>query len=350
VSDAARPRTWLHAPRAGAPCTVIAEVAQSHDGSLGMAHAFIDAAARAGADAIKFQTHIASAESTPSEPWRKRFSSQDATRLDYWRRMEFPEAAWHELRKHAEERDLLFLSSPFSPEAVELLARVGVAGWKVASGELGNHAMLDQMADTGLPILLSTGMSGDAEIEASVERVRARGVPLAVLQCTSMYPCPPEWVGLDLIPAFRERFGCAVGLSDHSGTIYPGLAAATLGSEVLEVHLALSREMFGPDVVVSLTPGELRQLVNGVRFIERMRASPHRKADLPESVTSLRAIFTKSVVAARDLPAGTTLAAGDLSAKKPGSGIPSNELPALVGRRLRRAVAADVLLHPDDLE
>jgi N-acetylneuraminate synthase len=116
------------------------------------------------------------------------------------------------------------------------------------------------------------------------------------------------------------------------------------------VHLTLSREMFGPDVVVSLVPEELRQLVEGVREIERMCASPHRKADLPESVTGLRAIFTKSVVAARDLPAGTTLAAGDLCAKKPGSGIPANELPALVGRRLRRAVSADVLLHPDDLE
>ena len=350
MSETRRPRTWLHEPRSGAACTVIAEVAQSHDGSLGMAHAFIDAAARAGADAIKFQTHIASAESTPSEPWRKPFSAQDATRLDYWRRMEFSEEGWHELRKHAQERELLFLSSPFSLAALELLDRVGVAGWKVASGEINNHAMLDQMADTGLPVMLSTGMSQEEEIQASVERIRARGVPLAVLQCTSMYPCPPEWVGVDLIPRFRERFACAVGLSDHSATIYPGLAAATLGVEVLEVHLTLSREMFGPDVIASLTPGELRQLVDGVRFIERMRAHPGRKSDLPESVTSLRQIFMKSVVAARNLPAGTTLRQEDLRAKKPGSGIPANELPSLVGRRLRRAVAADELLRREDLE
>ena len=222
--------TWLDEPRTGAPCTVIAEVAQSHDGSLGMAHAFIDAAADAGADAIKFQTHIASAESTPAEPWRKAFTSQDATRMDYWRRMEFSEPSWHELRKHAQERNLLFLSSPFSLEAVELLDRVGVAGWKVASGEISNHALLDAMAATGLPVMLSTGMSDDDEIARAALHVAATGVPLAVMQCTTMYPTPPELVGLNLIEEFRERFGCAVGLSDHTATIYPGLAAATLES------------------------------------------------------------------------------------------------------------------------
>ena len=350
MSETLRPRTWLDEPRAGAPCTVIAEVAQSHEGSLGMAHAFIDAAAAAGADAIKFQTHIASAESTPAEPWRKSFSSQDTTRLGYWRRMEFAEEGWHELRKHAQERDLLFLSSPFSLAAVELLERVGVAGWKVASGEINNHALLDRMCDGGIPVMLSTGMSQEDEIATAAARVQARGVPLAVMQCTSMYPCPPEWVGVDLIPHFRERFGCAVGLSDHSATIYPGIAAATLGAEVLEVHLTLGREMFGPDVIASLTSTELRQLVDGVRFVERMRARPGRKADLPESVTSLRQIFMKSVVAAHALEEGTALAAEDLCSKKPGNGIPANELPSLVGRRLRRAVAADAVLQWEDLE
>ena len=126
-------------------CLVIAEVAQAHDGSLGMAHAFIDAAARAGADAVKFQTHIAAAESTPGEPWRVQFSFQDKTRYDYWKRMEFTEEGWRGLKAHADERGLLFLSSPFSSEAVALLRRVGVAAWKVASGEVGNTPMFAQM-------------------------------------------------------------------------------------------------------------------------------------------------------------------------------------------------------------
>src|SRR2546427_6005943 len=114
-------------------CLVIAEVAQNHDGSLGAAHAYIDAVARAGADAVKFQTHIAAAESTAGEPWRVKFSRQDATRYDYWKRMEFTEEQWHGLKKHAEERGLLFLSSPFSVEAVELLERVGVPAWTAPS-------------------------------------------------------------------------------------------------------------------------------------------------------------------------------------------------------------------------
>lgn len=342
--------SWLVDLRPGSSCSVIAEVAQSHDGSLGMAHAFIDAAANAGADAIKFQTHIAAAESTLSEPWRKPFSDQDATRIDYWKRMEFRETHWSGLRGHARKRDLLFISSPFSVEAVDLMTRVGVDAWKVASGEISNPDLLDAMSATGLPIMLSTGMSPSTEIDAAVEKIQKSGVPLAVMQCTSLYPCPPELVGINLIPIFRERYGCAVGLSDHSATIYPGLAAATLGIEVLEVHLTLSREMFGPDVIASITPTEMRQLVDGIHFIERMRANPANKDELPESVTSLRGIFMKSVVVRDDLPAGTVLREEHLATKKPGSGIPAGELPSLVGRRLRKAVDRDTLLTPEDLE
>lgn len=342
--------TWLHDPAPGRPCTIIGEVAQAHDGSLGMAHAFIDAIAAAGATAVKFQTHIAEAESTPSEPWRKRFSPQDETRYDYWKRMEFTEEQWRGLKRHADEKGLLFLSSPFSLEAIELLKRVGVAGWKVASGEIGSVEMLDAMIATRLPVILSTGMSDFAEVEAAVGRVRAAGVPVAVLQCATMYPCPPEAVGLNVIAEYRRRFPEAVGLSDHSATIYPGLAAATMGIEVLEVHVALSRDMFGPDVVASLLPGELRQLVDGIRFIERMKASPVDKQAVAAELQPLRNIFMKSVVARADLPAGTVLAREHLAAKKPGTGIPARDLPGLLGRRLRRPVTRDTLLSPEDLD
>jgi N-acetylneuraminate synthase len=349
MNDSAKRETWLERPRMAAPCTLIAEVAQAHDGSLGMAHAFVDAAARAGADAIKFQTHIAEAESTPAEPWRARFSPQDTTRLDYWRRMEFTPEQWAGLRKHADDVGLLFLSSAFSHAAFELLQRVGVAGWKVASGEVSNLPLLTAMAQTGQPVILSTGMSPHDEVDAAVACVRAHAAPLAVLQCTTTYPCPPELVGLNLLAEYRARYDCAVGLSDHSATIYPGLAAATLGAEVLEVHLTLSREMFGPDVIASLTCEELRQLAAGIRFIEAMRAHPVDKAALPESVRALRKIFMKSAVAARDLPPGHVLCEADLAAKKPGSGIPAAEIPTLVGRRLAHAVAKDALLSRDDL-
>lgn len=324
-------------------CLLIGEVAQAHDGSLGTAHAFIDAIAAAGADAVKFQTHIAAAESTPGEPWRVRFSRQDESRYDYWKRMELTEEQWAGLKAHAEERGLLFLSSPFSVEAAEMLERLGMKAWKVASGEVSNPMLLDYLIATGKPILLSTGMSPLEEIDAAVARIKDP----VVMQCTTAYPCPPEKVGLNLIPFFRERYGCAVGLSDHSGTIYPGLAAVTLGAEVLEVHVTLSREAFGPDVPASLTTAELRQLVEGVRFLER--ALPVDKDAMAVEMEPLRRMFTKSVVARFDLPEGTVLAPEHLAVKKPGGGIPAARMSELIGGRLRRAVKADEPLRFEDL-
>ena len=331
-------------------CFVIGEVALTHDGSLGLAHAFIDALAAAGADAVKFQTHIAAAESTPSEPFRVKFSRQDASRYDYWKRMEFTEEQWRGLAAHCAERQVLFVSSPFSLEAVDLLQRIGQPLWKIASGEVSNTALLDRVLDTGSPVLLSTGMSPLAETDAAVARVKARGVEVGVLQCTTAYPCPPERIGLNLIPIYRERYGCWVGLSDHSGTIYPGLAGVATGMDVLELHVTLSREMFGPDVIASITTTELRQLVDGIRFIERMRANPLDKDASARDTDPLRRLFTRSVVARHALARGTVLSADDLAIKKPGTGLPPDRLPDLLGKRLARAVTEDQLLLAEDIE
>jgi N-acetylneuraminate synthase len=333
-----------------AGCSIVAEVAQAHDGSLAMAHAFIDAIADTGADAVKFQTHIAAAESTRAEPWRVRFSTQDETRFDYWRRMEFTEPQWADLKLHAERRGLLFLSSPFSLAAVELLDRIGIAAWKVASGEITNEPLFDRILATRKPIILSCGMSRLDEVDRAVHRVQSLGVPLTLLQCTSLYPCPPGKVGLPLIRQFQERYGCPVGLSDHSGTIFAGLAAATLGAAMIEVHVTLSRQMFSPDQSVSLTTSELKQLVEGVRFIEQMLAAPAGKDDLAGDTVTMRSLFMKSIAPIVDLPAGTCLSREQLTLKKPGTGIPAARLDELIGRKTRRAIRADQLLDEFDLE
>jgi N,N'-diacetyllegionaminate synthase len=329
---------------------VIGEVALSHDGSLGLAHAFVDAIAAAGADAVKFQTHIAAAESTPAEPFRVKFSKQDASRYDYWKRMEFSEDQWRGLAEHCRERGVLFISSPFSIEAIELLERVGQPIWKIASGEVSNTQLLDRVLDTGAPVLLSSGMSQLAETDAAVARVTAHGRKVGVLQCTTAYPCPPERIGLNLLSVYRERYGCWVGLSDHSGTIYPGLAAAALGLDILEVHVAMSREMFGPDVVASVTTSELRQLVDGIRFVERMQANPVDKDASARDTEPLRRLFTRSVVVRRALPRGAVLERGDLAIKKPGTGLSPERLGEVVGKKLSRAVAEDHVLTADDVE
>jgi N,N'-diacetyllegionaminate synthase len=313
-----------------------------------MAHAFIDAIAEAGADVVKFQTHIASAESTPAEPWRVKFSRQDRTRYDYWKRMEFSEEQWLGLATHAKEKGLEFISSPFSFVAIELLERIGVPAWKVGSGEVNNLPFIDRLGKTGLPVLVSSGMSTWAELDAAVNCVRRHKTPMAVFQCTSAYPCPPEKIGLNVLDELRERYNCPVGLSDHSASIYSSLAAATLGADMLEVHVAFSRESFGPDVPSSLTTTELKRLVQGVRYIEQVLAHPVDKEETASALSSLRSVFGKSIVAARDLSDGTVLAVEDLALKKPGTGIPANNLEMLIGKRLVKPIKADDLLGVDD--
>lgn len=334
-----------------APMLIIGEVGQAHDGSLGTAHCYIDAIADAGADAVKFQTHIAEAESTADEPWRVKFSPQDERRIDYWRRMEFTPEQWSGLQRHAEERGLIFLSSPFSIEAVELLENLGIEGWKVASGELRNDPMLDAIAATKKPVLLSTGMSDWAEIDRAVARLRPNGdEPLAMFQCTSAYPCPPETIGLNLVAEIAQRYECPAGLSDHSGTPFPVLAGAALGMQLAEVHVTLSRRSFGPDVPASLTVKELTQLVVGVRATEAMLANPVDKQAQADKMAPMRALFQRSLVASRDLDRGHVLEQSDLIAKKPATGLAPEHLPELVGRTLRRSLLADERIALEDVE
>ena len=264
--------------------------------------------------------------------------------------MEFSEEQWRGLKEHATERGLLFLSSPFSTAAVDLLSKVGVAAWKVASGEVTSPDLLERLANTRLPVWISTGMSTLREIDRAVEIVRAAGLEFALFQCTSRYPTSPELLGLNMIEQLRTRYGCSVGLSDHSGTIFAGLAACTLGIDFLEVHLTLSRDMFGPDVPVSLTPSELAKLVEGVRFIERAKANPVDKDAIAASLNDTRSVFTKRLVAARYLEAGTRLQRSDLLMKKAGSGVPATRIAEVVGRLLVRPVPADMGLGEDDLK
>ena len=338
-----------HSIGPGHPALIIGEVAQAHDGSLNTAHAFIDAIAEAGADAVKFQTHIAEAESTPAETFRKGSPWMEENKADFWRRTGFNEEQWHGLAAHAKERELLFFSSPFSLEAVELLERVGVPVWKIASGEVTNFQMFERIAETKKPILLSAGMSDWAEQDRIVEFIQGLGVELALFQCTTAYPCPPEQVGLNLIAELRQRYDVPVGLSDHTGVIYSGLAAAALGAAMLEVHITLTREMFGTSVDASLTTAELRQLVQGVRFVEAMRANPVDKDAIAAEKAQLRPVFFRSVVARDDLARGTVLEQTHLTTKKPGTGISAERLNELVGRKLAKDVKADQLLAEEDL-
>jgi len=330
-------------------CYIIAEVAQSHDGSLGMAHAFIDGAAAAGADAIKFQTHIAAQESTFDEPFRVAFSKQDARRFDYWQRMEFTAEQWQGLRDHAREQGLTFLSSAFSVGAVALLDRLDMPAWKIGSGEYRSTDLLAAMMATGKPVLFSTGMSNWREITAAVDEFRARAVTFSLFQCTSQYPTPLNRVGLNVISEMKQRYDCPVGLSDHSGTVYPAHAAIARGADMLEVHVAFHKAMFGPDVPASLTFDELADVVRMRDACAVMDGNAVDKDQAAVELTELREIFTKSLAPVARLSKGLVLQKDMLTGKKPGTGIPFEALDEVVGRRLLEDVEPERLLRWADL-
>lgn len=335
---------------AGHPCYLIAEVAQAHDGSLGAAHAYIDAVADAGVDAIKFQTHIADAESTLDEPFRVRFSRQDDTRFAYWKRMEFTVEQWAGLYAHAHERGIAFLSSAFSVAAVEMLARIGMRAWKVGSGEVRSRDLLAAMVRAGGPILLSTGMSDHAEIADVSVWLRDQDVPVALFQCTSKYPVPLEEVGLNIVDELRDRHLCPAGLSDHSGSVFPALAAMARGADMIEAHIVFDKRMYGPDTPASLTVDEFAMLARARNAFATMLANPVDKDAASASFGEMRRMFGKSLTLAVDQPAGTILSAEMLTTKKPGSGISPNDRDSVVGRTLARPVSARRLLTWDDLK
>jgi len=315
-----------------------------------MAHAYVDAVAETGAAAIKFQTHIASEESTLDEPFRVRFSYQDETRYDYWKRMEFTEEQWAGLAEHARQQGLVFLCSAFSVKAVKMLRDLGMPAWKIGSGEVNSGDLLDAMAENGAPILLSTGMSHLNEIETCINRIKEKELPFAVFQCTTQYPTPLEKVGLNLIEEIRNRFKCPVGLSDHSGTIFPGLAAMAHNVDLLEVHVTFHKRLFGPDVIASITIDELKLILEAKRAFHTMLTNPGDKDKAAASLAETKTLFTKSLAPSRPLSEGTVLKAEMLALKKPGNGIPGEELKNIVGRRLIHDVTPERLLTWDDLE
>ncbi len=332
------------------PALIIAEIGQAHDGSLGMAHSFIDAASEAGVDAIKFQTHIASAESTYNDAFRVKFSMQDDTRFDYWKRMEFTEEQWYGLAKHAADKNLIFLSSPFSMEAVDLLEKIRVPAWKIGSGEFKSEELMKKMIYSGKPILYSTGMSNWDEITNAVNLFNKFKTSFAILQCTSLYPTPSEKVGINIINEIKSRFNCEVGISDHSGKIFASLAAIVLGASIVEVHVTFDKRMFGPDTIASVTFEELQTLKEGRDEIFTMKTNPVDKDQLAIELENTRKLFTKSIAVNRSLMPGEKITEDILVPKKPGTGIPYNHKEQLIGKTVNKKVDSNYLLSWDDIE
>jgi N,N'-diacetyllegionaminate synthase len=315
---------------------IIAEVAQAHDGSIELARDYIEALSKTRVDAVKFQVHIADAESSVHEPFRVKMASKDKTRFDYWKRMEFTLQQWKELKRHCEDKGVEFLASPFSNAAVDLLEEVGVKRYKIGSGEVNNFLLLEKIARTGKPVILSSGMSSFIELGHTVAFLKKRKIGISILQCTTAYPTQPENYGLNVIGELKRRYEVPVGYSDHSAKTEISIAAAALGAEILEFHAVFSRNSLGPDASSSLEMEEITQLVKAVRKLEISLQHPVDKND-NSNFTELKNIFEKSLAVNKDLKVGHVLRFEDLEAKKPkGFGIDASRFEEVIGKELKK--------------
>lgn len=318
----------------------------NHDGSLGIAGRMVDAAAECGANAIKFQLHDARAETTATAPPPPYFGAEP--RFQYFERTAFSDDGWISLKERCAERGIEFVVSPFSIEAVERLEHIGIDRYKIPSGEVTNLGLLERIAETKRPVILSSGMSSWEELDAAVEALRPGG-ELWVMQCTSEYPCPPARVGLNVMLEIRDRYGVPAGLSDHTLGTAASVAAVALGATSIERHFTLSKALYGPDAAMSLDPDELSRLVRDIREVEETLANPVDKADVTP-FANMKQIFEKSVASLVAIPEGAVIERQMLAAKKPGTGIPARRLHEVVGLRARRPVAADSVLVEDDVD
>ncbi len=328
---------------------IIAEVGQSHLGSLSRVNSIIKKISKTGADFIKFQTHIASEESTKDEPFRVK-NRQFKNRIDYWKKMEFTLKQWKKIKKNCERNKICFLSSPFSIKAVDLLNKLNVIGWKIGSGEFFSTSMIDKIIKTKKPILISTGLAKISEINKIVKKLKKNNCNFILLQCTSLYPSKIKDVGINILDQFKKKFKCNVGLSDHSGSIYPSIFAMCKGASIVEVHVGDLSEKNNPDSTSSISFNDLKELCQARDEINIMKNNKQNKTKLPKRIFKIKKIFTKSCTVNKFMKKNRILKKEDITFKKPGNGIPESNLNYIIGKKLIRDVCPDRILKLKDIK
>ena len=328
----------------------IAEVGLAHDGSLGIAHSYIEALAKTGVNAVKFQMHIAEHESSEFEKFRINFSYEDKSRYDYWKRTSFTFEQWKSIKKHCDDLSLELIISPFSIEACNWMNKLGVKIYKIGSGEMNNYLMLDFINKTAEKVILSSGLSNYNDIKESLKRLtKIETQKISLLQCTTSYPTNPETWGLNNIKKFKKNYKeIKIGYSDHSGEIYSSLAAISLGAEIVEFHVVFDKNMFGPDSTSSLTINEVKNLVEGGNKISEalsFQIDKDKTLDL-----NLKNIFGKSLSINKSIKKGHKIEVSDLESKKPAKmGIPSSEYEKVLNKTVNKNLKSGDFLKQEDL-
>ncbi len=333
----------------GEPTFIIAEAGVNHDGDLKAALRLVDAAASAGADAVKFQlfkaADLVTAEAATAD--YQRVASGETSQQAMLRRLELPPSAFETIKAHCNARSILFLATPFGITQVQQLVALGAPAIKIASTDLTNTPLLAAVAGTGLPIILSTGASTADEIRAAVDHLDRAGAQqrLILLHCVSCYPTPVEALNLRRVRTLQDTFNVPAGLSDHTTATHTGAWAVATGACALEKHFTLDRSAIGPDHAMSLDPTQLAEYICTVRELERARGDGELGLDDCEG--AVRTVAARSVVAAIDILAGTQLTDAMLTLKRPGTGIPAGALPQLPGRKASTDIPRDTVLSWD---
>ncbi|UCD38375.1 MAG: N-acetylneuraminate synthase [Fidelibacterota bacterium] len=330
----------------GKPCYIVAEAGVNHNGDIEVARQLVDMAVAAGADAVKFQTFTAEGLVTveaPKADYQLETTDPGESQFEMLQRLELSPEQHEELIDYCRDRKIQFLSTPFDESSADFLDQLGLPAFKVGSGEVTNLPFLAHIARKGKPLILSTGMACLGEVEDAVRTIRQAGnEQFIVLHCVSNYPAAPADANLRSMATMQAAFDVAVGYSDHTLGIEVALAAVALGACLIEKHFTLDRTLPGPDHKASLEPDELKALVQGIRTVEQ--ALGHGRKEPAASEVETAAVARKSLVAARDLPAGTVLSEDMIVLKRPGTGLPPGMRPYLVGRSVRTPIKAGTLL------
>ncbi len=327
------------------PCLIIAEAGVNHNGSIAMALQLVDAAADAGADVVKFQTFKSEEVVTPLAPkaeYQVQNTGAEESQLEMIRKLELPDEDFLTIQQHCRTRRITFLSTPFDFHSADLLERMEVEAFKVPSGEITHVPFLRHLARKGKPLIVSTGMSDLNEVASAIDVISSTGNrDVVLLHCVSNYPTAPASVNLRAMRTLEDEFKVPVGYSDHTEGIAISLAAVALGACVVEKHFTLDRSLPGPDHRASLEPRELAELVRAARDVQAAWGDGVKRPVSEELSTA--AVARRSLVAASNLNAGTTLTESMIAIRRPGTGLPPSLLPQVIGRQLKQNVSAGEL-------
>lgn len=337
---------------AGHPAFVIAEAGVNHNGDLGLAFQLVDAAIAAGAEAVKFQTFIATEVITAGAAkadYQKTTTGEQESQLEMVKRLELSFDDFRKLKIYCDDQGITFLSTPFDFESVDFLEQLGVVAFKISSGDLTHHPFLRHVAAKKRPVILSTGMSDLDEVREALAVIHEAGNnDVVLLQCVTNYPAAAEDINLRAMLSMQSAFNVHVGYSDHTLGIEVALAAVALGACVIEKHFTLDKKFAGPDHRASLEPQEFEAMVDGIRKVEASLGNGQKVQAASEA--SNAAVARRSIVAARDISMGTQITSAEIAFKRPGTGLPPRMAEQLLGRVARVDVRAGSLLQLEMFE